>query len=382
VSRLGLATDPPDQRSTLSEAMFSVYLRGLSVPIVQAVGGLLIILIGGIGELAQLVYPESVIGKAITWRLYICLILGCVVLTISVFDRAKLWLNAIFGIAFIPASLLSGYYLSYLREPHSGAMYVMYLIPLLTIAMPARLGIRTLVTSSTLLVVPGIYMGVGWQPELLIFVFLIVLCIVILSVFLGHGIFYRLNRQNFFTSRELEKNRQKIEYLAEHDQLTGLYNRGEFETRLAEEVKRSGRYDHNLSLLMIDLDHFKKINDTHGHTAGDDVLEAMGTLLNRNADETVRFSDIPGRYGGEEFTLLLPETRAEGAKTVAERIRQQLKDETFRSPEGETFQVSCSIGIATLNGDIERAEDLVNRADEALYDAKDSGRDQVVVYQE
>lgn len=368
------------QRSELQEAMFSVYLRELSVPIIQVVACGLILGIGGLGEVAQLVYPEELMGAAISWRLYVCLILGLVVVPVSVFDRAKRWINVLFGVAYVLVSLVSGYYLSLLREPHAGATFLIYLFPLWSIAMPARLLPRTLVTSFTLLLLPGMYLALGWEPALLGFVAIILVSMIALSVVLGHRVFYRLNRRNFFDGRDLKRKRQQVEYLAIHDQLTGLYNRGEFESRLEEEFYRSERYDNPLSLLMIDLDHFKKINDTHGHAAGDDVLRTIGTILNRAASDSVRRSDVPGRYGGEEFCLLLPETRPDGARKVAERIRERLKEEEFRTGD-ETFRVTCSIGISDRRPELESPESLVNEADEALYEAKDGGRDRVVLHE-
>ncbi len=162
---------------------------------------------------------------------------------------------------------------------------------------------------------------------------------------------------------------------AQFDGLTKLYNRKHFDSRLEEELLRHQRYLHQLSTIMIDLDHFKDINDTHGHLAGDLVLKEVGKLL----VEAVRTTDLAARYGGEEFALILPQTDAAQAWALAERIRLRISKKRF-TVEGKTFQVTASMGIASLKpGSLKPKSELLREADRALYQAKTSGRNMVII---
>lgn len=156
------------------------------------------------------------------------------------------------------------------------------------------------------------------------------------------------------------------------DGLTGIYNRHYLEESFAREFSRVRRYGGTLSLIMLDIDLFKSINDNYGHLAGDEVLRStarhVGTLL--------RQTDIFGRYGGEEFALLLPETGLEGAQTLAERIRQQVA-KTAVSHNDIDLQVTVSAGIAQYHQGMLRYEDLLKAADDALYQAKEDGRNRI-----
>jgi diguanylate cyclase (GGDEF)-like protein len=156
------------------------------------------------------------------------------------------------------------------------------------------------------------------------------------------------------------------------DELTGINNRRRLMSDLNEELDRSDRYDHELSLMFIDLDHFKLINDSHGHVVGDQVLREIGTIL----EEETRTADIIGRYGGEEFILATPEVDLEGARELAERIRMRLRRTDFSGNEGDPFTVTCSVGLTSYGG-TESVDELIERADDALYEAKKNGRDQI-----
>jgi diguanylate cyclase (GGDEF)-like protein len=156
------------------------------------------------------------------------------------------------------------------------------------------------------------------------------------------------------------------------DELTGLFNRRWFDTRLIEERSRSIRNHHPLAALMMDIDDFKGINDTHGHACGDEVLRGLGKLIRSE----VRAEDIVARYGGEEFCLLLPEVHVDGAAAVADRLRGLIAASTF--VDGQAVAINVSIGIALLEpGD--RAAEIVSRADRAMYEAKRSGGNNVCV---
>ena len=172
----------------------------------------------------------------------------------------------------------------------------------------------------------------------------------------------------------LEKANEDLERLANTDALTGLANRRYFMEALAREIERSERYSRPLSLVLLDLDYFKKVNDTHGHPVGDVVLRAASDVL-RSVRRDV---DRAARLGGEEFALLLPETEAPGAAAVAERVRVRLEVTSHPSPGGEPFTVTASFGVASLGPGVATGEALLQAADEALYRAKRGGRNRVV----
>ncbi len=132
--------------------------------------------------------------------------------------------------------------------------------------------------------------------------------------------------------------------------------------------------------MMVDVDHFKRINDTYGHLVGDDVLRTIGKLFHRKG--IFRAEDICGRYGGEEFTVILPATNAAKAFVPAEKFRAELSRLTFMSEAGVQFQVTASIGIAELSDSEETIDQIIAKADAALYRAKESGRNQTVIYED
>jgi diguanylate cyclase (GGDEF)-like protein len=162
------------------------------------------------------------------------------------------------------------------------------------------------------------------------------------------------------------------------DPLTGVRNRRYLDRRLSEEVASARRYSLPLSVLMLDIDHFKQINDTHGHQAGDQVLVTLGKIV---SDE-LRKADILARYGGEEFLVIAPHTPLSGATIVAERVRKRIESHDFSLP-GEPsgtgrINVTVSIGVASLGNGVDSRENLVHAADENLYRAKEEGRNQII----
>ncbi|MBI5015698.1 MAG: diguanylate cyclase [Deltaproteobacteria bacterium] len=170
---------------------------------------------------------------------------------------------------------------------------------------------------------------------------------------------------------------EQLRHLAATDGLTGLANRRILLDRLAEEVRRCRRYEHPLALLVLDVDHFKKINDRFGHPGGDEVLRAVAKSLRDFARDT----DLVARHGGEEFALLLPSTDEPGAGAVAERIRVGI--EGLKVPwEGKPIAVRVSIGVSVLEGEKDTADTLMARADQALYAAKETGRNRVITFSE
>ncbi|HET6370846.1 MAG TPA: diguanylate cyclase, partial [Nitrospiria bacterium] len=169
---------------------------------------------------------------------------------------------------------------------------------------------------------------------------------------------------------------QETHVMAITDSLTGLYNHREFQRKLEEEVERSRRYHHEFSLLLMDIDHFKLFNDTYGHQVGDAVLKIIGHLI----QEEVRIINVPARYGGEEFAIILPETSSSNARLVAERVRRKILSHRFVVVENRETMISVSIGVSTYPADGETRERLIHAADQALYAAKEGGRNCVFCY--
>ncbi len=168
---------------------------------------------------------------------------------------------------------------------------------------------------------------------------------------------------------------ERVSEQAVTDELTGLQNNRAFREAIDREAARAERFKHPLSLIILDLDDFKAVNDTHGHLQGDEVLRAVGRVL---ASEP-RGIDQAARYGGEEFVVALPETGVAGALEVAERIRARLEAESIPMLEGgKAMRVTASLGTATMPGDADAVRDLFRAADEALYEAKRTGKNRVV----
>lgn len=169
---------------------------------------------------------------------------------------------------------------------------------------------------------------------------------------------------------------QEIEQQAKTDYLTGLYNRRAFIAFAERELERARRYQKPLAVLAIDIDFFKKINDSYGHSVGDLTLQKFAAVCH----EVLRESDLLGRIGGEEFAILLPETDANQAQEISDRLRNCLAECQVTSPDITiSIQFTVSIGITLFTGDTTNIDDLLNRADTALYQAKNNGRDQVVM---
>jgi diguanylate cyclase (GGDEF)-like protein len=180
-------------------------------------------------------------------------------------------------------------------------------------------------------------------------------------------------RRSFRLSWEIHEAHRLADTLARTDELTGVSNRRAFMERGHHALEQARRYDRPLALVMLDIDRFKAINDTHGHAAGDRVLQAVGSLIQRAA----RTSDIPGRIGGEEFAVLLPETDEREAMALAERLRRDLAAVAV-SHDGATIRFTCSFGVATRAPDVAVLDALLDRADAAMYRAKSEGRNRVV----
>lgn len=167
----------------------------------------------------------------------------------------------------------------------------------------------------------------------------------------------------------------KLDEASNRDGLTGVFNRRYLEQALSKEFGRVKRYDGQLTLIMLDLDHFKHVNDTHGHLAGDEVIRRTSELLS----SCVREADTLGRYGGEEFVAILPQTKLDGAMILAERLRKCVSAQPVRFGDVE-IPVSISLGVAEMMSDTPSYERLLQMADEALYKSKENGRNRVTPY--
>ena len=182
-------------------------------------------------------------------------------------------------------------------------------------------------------------------------------------------------------TEELEQANDQLRSMSLTDGLTRVANRRRFDDKLDIEWNRAMRHDQELSLLMLDIDHFKKVNDSFGHLVGDDCLVSLAATLQ---GEILRASDLVARYGGEEFAVLLPATDGEGARQVAERMRQAVAGKPVPSGQGGTpVELTISVGVATMRPAIGAgSQELVRRADEALYAAKTNGRNRVEVWRD
>lgn len=167
-----------------------------------------------------------------------------------------------------------------------------------------------------------------------------------------------------------EQKKQKLTELAFKDGLTKLYNRRYFNRELDQEIERTKRYKTQITLIFMDIDHFKKLNDTYGHQKGDKVLKVIGHFLVNNC----RSNDIPCRYGGEELAIILPETDLKKGVATAEKLRQQI---TIITQQTEKLKVTVSIGVAEYSQSNSTSQLLIKAADELLYKAKKSGRNKV-----
>jgi diguanylate cyclase (GGDEF)-like protein len=167
---------------------------------------------------------------------------------------------------------------------------------------------------------------------------------------------------------------RRLEEMATTDPMTGLLNKRSLETEFEKRIKSAARFGKKLAVLVTDIDKFKSVNDTYGHSTGDVVIKGLGAVLSRCKRDT----DAVARFGGEEFVIVCEETDTEGAYALAERIRTELEKTVFATEMGP-LKVTCSLGVAEFPRDGASKEDLFHRADEALYEAKRGGRNRTCV---
>jgi diguanylate cyclase (GGDEF)-like protein len=170
---------------------------------------------------------------------------------------------------------------------------------------------------------------------------------------------------------------KKVKELSLRDGLTGIYNHRHFQEMLGYTVAHSDRYDEKASLILLDVDNLKGVNDSYGHQAGDSVLTFVGKVL----VESLRKIDIQARYGGDEFAVILPNTNKRGSLVVAQKIKNSIKNMPFKF-KGDEINITLSIGISTYPDNAPDGEILIEKADRALYESKNQGKDKVVHYQD
>ena len=188
----------------------------------------------------------------------------------------------------------------------------------------------------------------------------------------GNIIFYQGILLDITVRKQMEA---ELVRLSNHDALTGLYNRRVLDERLAKDIQRANRYKHSLSLFMIDIDHFKSVNDSYGHATGDLIIKGVSRII----EGSIREIDYSSRYGGEEFVVVLPETSLTDAEELAERLCSTVEEKSFEIKDGSNLSVTISIGVSGFIEESKSSEHLINQADSALYEAKDFGRNCVKV---
>jgi diguanylate cyclase (GGDEF)-like protein len=190
---------------------------------------------------------------------------------------------------------------------------------------------------------------------------------------LGMVILHALERKKL---QEEVKDKHIYQEMAVTDSLTGLYNRRYFDELLIREEARAKRYPQQFSLLMIDIDDFKKFNDTYGHPSGDNILKTMGRILLGR----IRNTDYVARYGGEEFCIIAPHTGKKNASVFAARLADIVAKEQFTLSDAVKASVTVSIGVANFNDDAQTKEELLQKSDDALYQAKKLGKNRVCLF--
>lgn len=203
------------------------------------------------------------------------------------------------------------------------------------------------------------------------------LSFIVALMLLGGGVFVYLVGQLALKTMSDIRKIAILQYESITDSLTGLKNRRYFDQRLSEEIAQSKRYRLPLSLLLIDVDHFKRVNDTYGHQMGDEVLKNLSKVIL----EMVRDSDVVARYGGEEIAIITPNTDKAEAILLAERLRNIVQKSTLASMDAtqDVIQITISVGVSTLNFERMDKDILVEEADKALYEAKNLGRNRVQI---
>lgn len=366
------------RRSDFQQSVFEAYLRRTTILTIQAI---LLFLLGFllISWPTDYLYftSKSAVRALFQFRICIAVAFVLVILGLEYSERLQKNVFMIGSILSLIAVTFPGYFLGPPEEVRLPFLYLVIPIPFIPAFFRIKLPQRIVLTFLVPIFYVTPFLLFISEPHNYYVLFNVTFAMIVISIILGHMV-YHMERKRFFRRRELRNQRQKIERMARMDNLTGHLNRKTFFKQLRTEFERSVRSDSNLSFMMVDLDHFKEVNDTYGHLVGDTVLERFGEILSTNT----RKSDISARYGGEEFAVLLPETPSEKAEVTAQRLLDKFGSEIFTLESGEEFSVTCSIGITERTESMEDEEDLIEWADRALYRAKEKGRNRYEIKQE
>jgi diguanylate cyclase (GGDEF)-like protein len=334
-------------------------------------------LLGAVVMLAQhLIAPaESAPHGSPLWQMYTTVyVTGCLIaLVFTILSRVGarrryatgLHLSLTFAVVFVVALAALALVASW-RETNVAALTLGIFVLASMYRAKRRFYVTTIVATTVSYVIGQI---VIWH-QLRIITFVLAAIIITFSLYVSASM--ESQRVQAFRARHaLDRKNRVLAQLSATDPLTGVMNRRTMENHLSIHMDEFVRYRACFSLVMVDIDHFKRINDTYGHPVGDEVLVELAALLS----ESLRTSDEVARFGGEEFVLILPHTYVEKAQTVAERLRVSIETQRFSSRE---LSISASFGVAQAEEGEDRFDELVRRADSALYDAKNSGRNAVV----
>ena len=232
--------------------------------------------------------------------------------------------------------------------------------------------VKTVVAAVAGLIAGLLLFGFHWYPFITMTIVYACIPMLIIYPILVGSITYNISLQ-------LHGQKELLMRLSRTDGLTGVFNRSYWEARAREEIVRSRRNQHPLSLIIIDIDHFKRINDTHGHVTGDHVLKQLAQTLQQNLRET----EILGRYGGEEFAIILPNTESSIAWNTGERLREIIEKTEFHDdPEQRELKLNCtiSLGVAAFSDGAGDFSSWIRAADSALYQAKSAGRNRCIAF--
>jgi diguanylate cyclase (GGDEF)-like protein len=330
------------------------------------------------GGLVSGLAAEAPVAFGIGTALRVAFAVSCVVLLITVWRRHTRYLYTLTSGVFALAGLVIAQRMTQLPAPDADTLGQLFYITrdgisiylalsLATLLLvPGRFGTNAVISSVTLILYLLLYMRQAPPNALRT----ILGSIIVFALFVGAGYAVQRARRHYFSiHRRLAEANRQLRHLASVDVLTGVFNRRYFLDLLKRELQRSNRRKHEVSLILMDVDHFKRVNDHNGHPAGDEVLRQLSKAL----VDTLRSDDVVGRVGGEEFAFMLPETSAATAEEVAERLRVVVEATRIESNDHH-ISVTASFGIAAAPCEENSTECLLSRADGALYAAKEAGR--------
>lgn len=330
-----------------------------------------------------LVLPELGWTSLLVRASYMALVAPIAVMLFKRCRSARV-LDLVLPLSIVPATFIWFELLSLSTDPRVGTyLYAsLIFIVLANLSVQVRflpaLAVSLLISAVTL---NGVHqLNPGDRQEMLVFT-LVYLPVFLFSIFISWST--TLDRRRTFlrslldemTHAELTQANQRLRAMANTDSLTGVGNRRWFEAQGRREIERAFRQQEPLCLLILDVDHFKSINDTYGHDAGDQVLRVLSAQMQAG----LRGVDLLARLGGEEFIVMLPNTALAEARQVAERLRTQLERAEVDIGAGQTVRLTVSAGVSQLGGAVHRLDDLLKQADKALYRAKREGRNQVCI---